>query len=699
MPTPLAADDNVKEVLFRHKKQWVAMLPGSQATSLDCRLTGFPFITFLFFLCCSLLPAGLFSQPLPCDGSFHLFITKSVTGSSHMYRGRINPATGQIDWQEIKKDLGYRVAAAGYSIYDQYIYALEERSLELLRIDAAGNVESLGVPSGLDPEMVYRSGAVNPHGSRFYVIGKDPVTEYDQTLFSITIGSQSTMPRAGRVSILNDFNASVEDLAFDPYRGLLYGYDQTTNKLVRINWTNGEFVNYFSQSMTNVGSLGSLFFDRSGQLYGFGSGSGGGEESRFFTVEKTNGLASSASSGPEGKISDACACPYTLHISKRATPFQVLPCTELLLHYDIVNRAGTAYSLVNFRDTLPDGFTITGIDVHPFLRNQASGIGSNIFSLSGVDLLLDTTRITLRVAVGENVAPGLYGSQAVMSAFPIALGETVVSDDPFTPSPLDATMVEVISGENIDLEPVLQPSCAGDGLTLSYGLSDASYTWSTGDTTTAIFVTEPGQYAVTISTGCALYTDEVEVPAIPGPLMIDLGEDLEVDLGQTITLREKTLPATANYDYRWTVDGEAGTLSCTSCPAPEVRPLVSTTYYLTVTDENGCAATDSMRVVVIPREKVFIPNAFSPDGDGNNDIFYLQGPAGSARVLYFRVFDRWGNLLVERRDGMLGDEGHGWDGRARGHPSPNGVYIWSAALEFPDGRQKSYSGSVMLLKN
>ena len=187
------------------------------------------------------------------------------------------------------------------------------------------------------------------------------------------------------------------------------------------------------------------------------------------------------------------------------------------------------------------------------------------------------------------------------------------------------------------------------------------------------------------------------VAAIPEPLTLTLNDPPPIELGRSVVLQPQ-LNKTDGLSYAWSSSAAEPALSCLDCPAPVARPVANTTYYLTVTDAAGCTASDSLLVEVTPAEKIYVPNAFTPDNDGVNDRFYVQGLAGSARVRTLRLFDRWGSLLYESPEGALNDPTHGWDGTARGRPLPAGVYLWAAELEFADGRRKLLSGEVVLLR-
>ncbi len=159
---------------------------------------------------------------------------------------------------------------------------------------------------------------------------------------------------------------------------------------------------------------------------------------------------------------------------------------------------------------------------------------------------------------------------------------------------------------------------------------------------------------------------------------------------------EPKLSTEQNVRFQWLP--EEG-LSCADCPRPMLRAVNSDTYSLEMTGEAGCTAIDSVFIEVRKDYKVFLPNAFSPNGDGRNDRFTLfAGGAKVEEVLRLAVYDRWGNLLFERNNFAPGDESMGWDGRSRGRLAPGGVYIYQAEVRFIDGATRMFSGDVSLLR-
>lgn len=124
-----------------------------------------------------------------------------------------------------------------------------------------------------------------------------------------------------------------------------------------------------------------------------------------------------------------------------------------------------------------------------------------------------------------------------------------------------------------------------------------------------------------------------------------------------------------------------------------VAPSDTTMYYVTVTDNNGCIGKDSVRVNVYGKTVMLIPTAFSPNGDGTNDIFKIVKYLNIRKLNAFDVYDRWGNLVFSSLD-----INKGWDGTINGEPANEGVYIWKVQATTYDKETINKSGNITLLR-
>ncbi|MFM2267274.1 MAG: hypothetical protein RL757_715 [Bacteroidota bacterium] len=133
---------------------------------------------------------------------------------------------------------------------------------------------------------------------------------------------------------------------------------------------------------------------------------------------------------------------------------------------------------------------------------------------------------------------------------------------------------------------------------------------------------------------------------------------------------------------------------------PFVRPLEDSVYTLTVYDINGCIATETVLIELDRNRNVFIPNTFSPNGDDRNDRFAIQTGAGIAKINYFRIYDRWGEVVFNKQNIPPNNDvyTYGWDGTFRGSEVQPGVFVFLAEIVFEDGKILLYRGDVTLLR-
>ncbi|MBS1566673.1 MAG: gliding motility-associated C-terminal domain-containing protein, partial [Bacteroidetes bacterium] len=191
---------------------------------------------------------------------------------------------------------------------------------------------------------------------------------------------------------------------------------------------------------------------------------------------------------------------------------------------------------------------------------------------------------------------------------------------------------------------------------------------------------------------CFFDTAYVPVTVYPIPA-VDLGPDLQLQVGSSIQLQPR-LSADIT-DIRWT---PATGLSCGSCRTPVASPRQTITYTATVTNAGGCINSDKMTIFVFcDNANLFMPDLFSPNGDGQNDYFYPRG-RGLYTIKQLRIFNRWGELVFERTGFRPNDEKMGWNGLHGNRPAPADVYVYYIDIICENGTQTTYAGNVMLLR-
>jgi gliding motility-associated-like protein len=145
------------------------------------------------------------------------------------------------------------------------------------------------------------------------------------------------------------------------------------------------------------------------------------------------------------------------------------------------------------------------------------------------------------------------------------------------------------------------------------------------------------------------------------------------------------------FTYQWTPDIE---LECDTCPTTLFRPLEDREYTLTISDTVGCFSTESYFFFeILEVASVVVPDAFTPNGDGVNDIIYVEG-WGIEELISFQIYNRWGELIFE-----TADENEGWDGSYKGEvQNPDSYAYVVVAKNFIFGNPETFKGFIDLVK-
>lgn len=178
----------------------------------------------------------------------------------------------------------------------------------------------------------------------------------------------------------------------------------------------------------------------------------------------------------------------------------------------------------------------------------------------------------------------------------------------------------------------------------------------------------------------------------PPDLEVSFGEQvIELDLGDSILL--EAVASSNTVSYRWAHDSSLSSASTT------IAPQVSTLYRVEAEDtETNCRAEATVFVQVNKLRRVYIPNAFSPNMDGNNDYFYIYADNDVVSIESFQVFSREGQLLFQDGGFLPNDPLHSWDGTLNGRELNSGVYIYAAKIRFVDGLVEIFKGDVALVR-
>lgn len=215
--------------------------------------------------------------------------------------------------------------------------------------------------------------------------------------------------------------------------------------------------------------------------------------------------------------------------------------------------------------------------------------------------------------------------------------------------------------------------CAGTAIASpSGGNGSYSYSWNDPQNQSTAVATDlcPGTFTVTITDqrGC-VYTDSVQVIYTDSFPSITASADTTIlYVGQSTTIH--ATPSTGNFSFSWT---PTNSLNNTTIADPVASPIENTTYTIIATDPNGCTAMDSVTIevkeVLCNEPEIFIPSAFSPNADQQNDILYIRG--NTIESVYMAIYDRWGEKVFETSSASSG-----WDGSYKGKTVAPDVYVY-----------------------
>ncbi len=386
------------------------------------------------------------------------------------------------------------------------------------------------------------------------------------------------------------------------------------------------------------------------------------------------------------------SCPFRLDMDHVPLPDSTFPCSEIIYQFVIDNSTGVEQRGISFTDSLPDGIFYLDVLKNPYggILDESSLPG--VIQISGMTIPVGIDTIHFLVEVTD-IDPGKYPNQARLDNLPFELGTFRVSDDPRTTG-FDSTDTHVlgVEADSLYLERVL---CAGNTIELDASPYGTRFEWMGGETARAIEVDRIGTYEVKVFNGCEESWLFFEV--VPGA-PIDVWFDKETEairLGDSIRLEPLITNALDSLSLSW-IGGPDSSLSCRNCIAPLARPLEST-YYQVFTTNGVCSDSATIKVFVDLARNYFVPNVFTPNGDGKNDFFGIFSPDFGV-LENLEIYDRRGNLVFASSQAILNEPETGWDGRFAGQPALTGVYFYNFRIRFLDGFVRNYTGNVTLLR-
>jgi gliding motility-associated-like protein len=247
------------------------------------------------------------------------------------------------------------------------------------------------------------------------------------------------------------------------------------------------------------------------------------------------------------------------------------------------------------------------------------------------------------------------------------------------------------------------PVCSGVEVTFSAvtnSLVSEHYQWQVNGLD--VGVDSSGYSTAGLASGdvvvCKVTSADVCAAAESGPIAMTVNptpviapDQVFEDESGGVVLQPKVSGDIVSYSWMPATD-----LSADNIADPLATPAASLVYTLTVVSAAGCVASGPIAVKVF--SDIRIPNAFTPNGDGHNDVFYVMGGLPGSLIKDFSIFDRWGQRVFRVQGVASGDPGYGWDGRCNGTAAPQGIYVYIVAMSLAGGSEKVYRGTVVLVR-
>jgi gliding motility-associated-like protein len=198
---------------------------------------------------------------------------------------------------------------------------------------------------------------------------------------------------------------------------------------------------------------------------------------------------------------------------------------------------------------------------------------------------------------------------------------------------------------------------------------------------------DEGDYTITLVAGNAYGSDTItsQVTVNPSP-NVTTSEDQLIYSSHEIQI--SAVSSDPNVSYIWS---PTEWLYCPDCAVTTVAPEDTIVYTVTVTNSFGCSDSSNVLIEVIYIEEIGVPSAFSPNGDGHNDVLYVQGTG--IKNMVFRVFNRYGQMVFETTD-----QEFGWDGTFQGKELNPGVFVYYVLYDNSTSEDNILEGNVTLIR-
>jgi gliding motility-associated-like protein len=259
---------------------------------------------------------------------------------------------------------------------------------------------------------------------------------------------------------------------------------------------------------------------------------------------------------------------------------------------------------------------------------------------------------------------------------------------------VDSVQKQVSVFENPVFSFTTTAACFGESngsatATPSNGAEPYSFSWQNGQATNTANNLLSGNYTVTVTdaNGCTVSGTAIVGQPIAPLIISAIPDSFSIGFGDTVSFN-----ITNNYypEIQYSISPNYN-LICNNCNSVFAYPNQTTTYQISASDSNGCSAQTEVTVTVTEKYVLYIPNVFTPDGNGTND--YVKVNARGVKTFYWVIFNRWGEKVFESNDINIA-----WDGTYKGKLLNSDVYVYKVQLSYITGKMVEQKGSISILK-
>ncbi|MEN0002967.1 MAG: gliding motility-associated C-terminal domain-containing protein [Bacteroidota bacterium] len=641
----------------------------------------------------SLILAVAFEDSIACQGAATASVVLSVTNGAPPYLYQVNASTPQAspifdnlsagDYLFSVTDGSVCTQSLSYTINEPTPLAITFAAVPTSCADTADGMLSANVSGGRPPySYSWNTGptvaALSDLAAAFYTL---TVTDANGCSLVDTAQVEAPLPleATATTSPASCFEAQDGQAVIEPIVGGTPPYT--------ILWEDG--LTLPTRSDLSQGSYDVQITDSNGCKYFLALSIDAPPILALSQFQRTDLSCFEANDGQLAVSIEGGTPPYTYLWSNSATEATLTGLAAGSYFLTVIDQQGCRLEDLAFELTQPEALELSVIALEDISCFGAADGLAELEAAGGVPPYSYEWSSGQSSAVADNLAPGTY-EITLTDATDCTISTTFSITQPM---PLEVST------------NITSPGCNGDPAsieiipTLGGGTPPYLYSIDNGQTysdSTFFDGLELGTYPIQVidANGCVFFEEALISPA--PPIDIRLPKELVINFGEVDSIQLEVFDTIGFTSIEWTPADS--TISCTDCFSPSFSPPFSTQYQVTIIDGKACIGQATLPVFVQRPRRLFIPNAFSPNGDDNNDVWTIFGAPEVVQLEQVLVFNRWGSLVFERKRIPHSDASLGWDGLFDGRELPGGVYVYLVEALFTDGERKVFKGDVVLMR-